>query len=191
MRTFTIKKMSALFALLIAASVMYAQMPDAISISPETATADDEITLTLDPSKACVPSGKNPVGSNKICMHSGYGTLTADWQGVVDWNKTGKDGGSTELTDNGDGTWSIKFTPKTFYGIDEGVIATKICCVFNGCDDWASEAKDNDGTGGCKDFFVPIKFASAKPSILFLIDCSFFAKYRLIRPHTSGFSSFN
>lgn len=170
MKTFT-KRLLAAFGLVMISAMMYAQMPDAISISPESATADDQITLTLTVSKACVPTGKNAV-SSRVCMHAGYGELSDpnSWQNVIDWDKQGKDSTKTELTDNGDGTFSITFTPKSYFGIDDGVIVSQINAVFNGCDAWASEAKDNDGSGGCMDFFIPIKYKSTKPSIGFKLN---------------------
>ncbi len=183
MKNFT-KTLLSIFGLMLIAGMAYSQMPDAITISPETATANDELTLTLNVSKACVPSGKNPVSqAGKVCMHSGYGDVAGNnWQNVVDWDKTGKDGTKTELTDNGDGTWSITFTPKDFYGIEDGVVATKITCVFNGCDNWASEAKDDDGSGGCTDFLVPIKFTNPNPSIGFKMNMNKLIKAGTLDP---------
>ncbi len=178
------KLLGSLLVMVLLNSWVMAQMPDAITITPETATADDELTLTLDVSKACVPSGKNSVDqAGKVCMHSGYGDIAGNtWQNVVAWDQAGKDGTPTQLTDNGDGTWSITFTPRKFYGIDEGVVVTKICAVFNGCDNWASEAKDHDGQGGCMDFFIPIKFTNPNPTIAFRLNMNKLIKNGTLDP---------
>jgi len=185
MKKFT-KFLSSLAALMLIAFWVSAQMPDAITISPETATSDDQLTITFDPSKACTPSGKNSLTTaSKICMHSGYGDIAGtNWQGVVDWDKLGKDNTPTELTKQGNGTWTITITPKTFYGIPEGVIVTKLTMVFNGCDNWASEGKDKDldNPPNCKDFFVPIKYKSLKPSILFKVNMNKLLKDGKIDP---------
>ena len=58
-------------SLLFTGSSIFGQMPEAITISPSDATGSDEITLTLDPSKACQPDGKGSViGADKVYMHS-------------------------------------------------------------------------------------------------------------------------
>ncbi len=85
-------------------------MPEAITISPEGATAFDEITLTFDANKSCTPDGKdNLLGLETIAMHSAMRFLS-DAAGAwgnngVDYNGTPGGEYDTRLTSNGDGTY--------------------------------------------------------------------------------------
>jgi hypothetical protein len=85
-------------------------------------------------------------------MHSGIGDDNNAWSfGVVgNW---GNDDGIGEMTDNGDDTWSITFTPQSYYGLNATQIsnATKMGMVFRSADG-TTELKDN----GCVDFIVNI-----------------------------------
>jgi hypothetical protein len=125
-----------------------------VSIDPPDATAWDEITLTLNANFSC-PAGDLD-DAEVVNIHSGITLNGAAWQNVVDFDATGANGQSAELTSNGDGTWSITFTPAEFYGVEEGDTVTAINCVFNGGAWDAGEAKDFDEEGNCVDFTIPL-----------------------------------
>jgi hypothetical protein len=135
-------------------------MPAAISIYPPDATAYDELTLTFDPTEACFLSG-SLIGTSQVFMHSGVSFNTGEnWQYVVDFNATGANNQSPELTDNGNSTWSITFTPFEFYGFEPGSVVTQICAVFND-GTWDKDGRDfEDGTTNCADFFIPLNFTT-------------------------------
>jgi hypothetical protein len=165
------KLFSVLFTLLAFAMLSHAQMPAAISISPEDATSDDQLTLTLTPDLACFQSG-TLAGVPIVYMHSGYGDIAGNiWQNVINYNGVGADGTPTTLSPNGDGTYSITYTPKTYYGIPDGVIVTKICAVFNN-GTWDKDARDFDPNNppNCMDFFIPLTYQSATPSFSFNVN---------------------
>jgi len=148
------------------------QMPDAIQISPESPTGLEEITLTFDPSKACVSSGKGSlVGAAQIGMHSSGvldGESPGSWDHVINFDQTGVDGTPPVLTPNGDGTYSITFTPSDFYGT--GVTEFKgITAVFNNGTNWDEEGKDFDNSS-CKDFYIPFKIVNDPPVDITLTD---------------------
>lgn len=131
-------------------------MPAAISIDPPDATAYDELTLTFDPTESCFTTG-TLVGATQVFMHSGVGLLTGEqWQYVVPFDTLGANGQSAELTNNGNGTWSITYTPFDFYGFEDGTVVPEICAVFNN-GTWDLEGKDFEpGTTNCMDFFIPL-----------------------------------
>lgn len=144
---------------------LFSQLPAAISIDPPDATAWEQMTLTYDPSKGCTPSGKGSlVGSSVIKMHSAcfYLENIDDWpswgQTTIDYNAVPKDGihMTTDLTPNGDGTYSITFTPGEYYGAPDGKPIMGLTMVFNG-GSWDKEGKDY-ASSGCKDFFVPLNY---------------------------------
>jgi len=172
-------------ALLVMAQMVLGQvtMPAAISISPSNGTAWDEITLKLDPTKACVPSGKGSViGAAVVKMHSaavlfdqkeGFESKSI-WGALgVDYDKVPKDGIHTapDLLPNGDGTYSITFVPADFYGVEEGSTVIGITAVFNG-GSWDNECKDfkNDA---CGDFFIPLTYVNPTPALKFKLDLTY------------------
>lgn len=124
-----------------------------VTISPSTATAWDEITLTLNANISC-PEGAL-LAADSVMMHSGVTINGQAWQNVVAFDGTGADGKKPKLTSNGDGTWSITFTPAAFYNIPVGSDVTAINCVFNAGAWSAGEGKAFDENGGCVDFVVP------------------------------------
>lgn len=158
-----------------------AQMPAAISIEPANATGWDEITLTLDASKACVPDGKQAVtNASTVRMHSAaflYNNLEnwgSSWGDPgIDYDATPKEEGFDfpTLTDNGDGTYSITFTPGIFYGVEEGSTIIGITAVFNG-GSWDFEAKDN-ADDGCGDFYIPLTYDPPTPALKFKLDLTY------------------
>lgn len=172
MRTFTVKFLSFFFAIFIG---MYAvaQMPAAITIEPEDATASDELTLTFNALEACTPEGKDDlVGLDQVYMHSAafeLGQTPNTWGNYgVDYNQTGANGQSPILTANGDETYSITFTPTEFYGVPEGAIITQLTAVFNG-GNWDAEGKDFV-EGECGDFYIPLTYASTDPKLAFIVN---------------------
>ncbi len=170
-----------LFILMVMAQWAIAQMPAAISIEPANATGWDEITLTLDASKACVPDGKQPVtAASKVKMHSAaflYDDID-NWQSAwggygVDYDADSKEETprQPELTDLGDSKYSITFTPGEFYGVPEGSTIIGITAVFNG-NSWDFEAKDN-ATDGCGDFYIPLSYDPPTPALKFKLDLTY------------------
>lgn len=170
-------------ALLVIARMMVGQvtMPPAITITPANGTAWDEITLTLDPTQACVPDGKGSViGASVVKMHSAaylYDYID-DWgttwgQYGIDYDKEPKDGIHTapDLLPKGDGTYSITFVPGDFYGVEEGSTIIGITAVFN-AGSWDNECKDF-GDDGCKDFYIPLAYVNPTPAFKFKLDLTY------------------
>lgn len=142
-----------------------AQMPAPITITPENATVYDEITLTIDTKQSCPAEALfNAVVVN---IHSGITINGNLWQKVIAFDQLGINGQSTELTYNGDSTWSIVYIPADFYGILPNESVTEINCVFNGGSWAAGEGKDFDAYQECIDFNVPI-LPGTPPEVPFL-----------------------
>ncbi|WP_458628693.1 alpha-amylase family glycosyl hydrolase [Winogradskyella sp. PC D3.3] len=122
-----------------------------VSLSVSAIEVDQPVTITVDVNS----TDSNCNGLNnptKVYMHSGIGNNSdAFGYGVVgNW---GLDDGVGEMTNNGDGTFSITITPQTYYGISQAQAdsATQIGMVFrNATGD--QELKDN----GCSDFIFPV-----------------------------------
>lgn len=169
------------FILAVMAQWAIAQMPAAISIDPANATGWDELTLTLDVSKACVPDGKQPVtAGSRVMMHSAAFLYENkdDWGSSwgsygIDYNANSKEDTprEPELTDNGDGTYSITLIPGKFYGVPEGSTIIGITAVFNG-GSWDYEAKDNAGDG-CGDFYIPLTYTEPTPALKFMVNLTY------------------
>jgi uncharacterized protein (TIGR02145 family) len=160
MKKFTYKTILSLVAVFLFSANVNAQMPDAISITPEGATAYDEITLTFNANLACTPDGKQDLlGLQEVFMHSAAFELgqPGGWGNyAVDFDATGANGQAPILTPNGDDTYSITFIPYDFYGFPLGTVITKIIAVFNN-GSWDAEGKDYV-EGGCGDFFIPLNY---------------------------------
>lgn len=78
---------------------------------------DQPVTITVDVnSNGSDCNGlSNP---NKVYMHSGVGDNTNPWGFNVIGN-WGQDDGIGEMTNNGDGTFSITITPQTYFGLTQ------------------------------------------------------------------------
>ncbi|MCK4406049.1 MAG: T9SS type A sorting domain-containing protein [Bacteroidales bacterium] len=152
----------------------YGKMPAAITITPENATAWDEITLTLDAKLSCPDSSL--FGADSVMMHSGV-TIDGDvWQNVVDFDALGANGQQPKLINNGDTTWSITYIPAEFYGIEAiaGLEVSQICCVFNAGSWGAGEGKDFDDEGNCTDFYIPLVFENNRRWAITFTPADFF-----------------
>lgn len=112
---------------------------------------DQPVTITVDAnSNGSDCNGlSNP---NKVYMHSGIGDNSNPWgfNVVGNW---GQDDGVGEMTNNGDGTFSITITPQTYFGLTQTQAdnATQIGMVFRN-EDGSQELKDN----GCEDYIFSI-----------------------------------
>ncbi len=122
-----------------------------ITTNPSTIEINQSVTITVDiNSSESDCNGMNSPG--KVYLHSGVGDDSNPWGFSVVGN-WGQDDGVGEMTDNGDGTWSISFLPEDYYGLTtaQANTATKMGLVFRS-EDGSQELKDN----GCTDFFLNI-----------------------------------
>jgi glycosidase len=122
-----------------------------ITTDPSTIEVDQAITITVDINSD--ESNCNGMNSpNKVYLHSGVGDDSDPWgyNVVGNW---GMDDGVGEMSDNGDGTWSITFIPEEYYNLtpSQASTVTKMGLVFRS-EDGSQELKDN----GCSDFFLNI-----------------------------------
>ena len=157
--------------IILSSASLSGQMPAAISIYPADATAFDTLTLTFDPAQACFQNGTLE-GSQSVAMHSGVSFIDGtDWNNVVAFDAQGVNGQSTQLTDNGDGTFSITYVPADFYGIPGGSIVTQICVVFNNGNNWNNDGRDFNSAGtSCIDFFIPLNYNITVPTAIFRVN---------------------
>lgn len=112
---------------------------------------DKPVTITVDINS----TDSNCNGFNtpsKVYIHAGIGDKTNafGFKAVGNW---GEDDGVGEMTSNGDGTYSITFTPQTYFSLTQVQIdtAAKIGMVFRN-EDGSQELKDD----GCNDFIYPV-----------------------------------
>ena len=122
-----------------------------VTISPTPFEVNQSITITVDAnSNATDCNGFN--NPTKVYMHSGIGDDSNAWgfNVVGNW---GQDDGVGEMTNNGDGTWSITIVPEIYYSLNttQASTATKMGMVFRNTDG-SQEFKDS----GCSDFFFDI-----------------------------------
>jgi glycosidase len=122
-----------------------------VTISPTPFEVNQSITITVDiNSSASNCNGlSNP---SKVYMHSGIGDDNDPWgfNVVGNW---GQDDGVGEMTNNGNGIWSITLTPETYYSLTpiQAQNALKMGMVFRN-ETGTQELKDN----GCSDFFFNV-----------------------------------
>ncbi|MCK5401118.1 MAG: T9SS type A sorting domain-containing protein [Flavobacteriaceae bacterium] len=121
-----------------------------VTITPSIFDVNQSITITVDTNSTATDCNgfSSPA---KVYIHTGVGPESNPWTYVIgNW---GQDDGVGEMTDNGDGTWSITFTPEAYYGLttEQASTITKMGMVFRN-EDGSQEFKDN----GCTDFFFNV-----------------------------------
>lgn len=138
-----------------------ADIPAAITLTPLNSNGKVPITITFDPAKACDNGVKTLVGETKIQMHSSahtpYFPLANGWGNysvTFDADPADTTHTTTDLTSNGDGTWSITFTPADFYAVPADSAIIGLSVVFNN-GSWDKEGKDSLGSA-CSDFKVSL-----------------------------------
>lgn len=121
-----------------------------VTITPTPFEVNQSITITIDANSTATNCNQfsNP---SKVYMHSGVGTDSNPWTYVIgNW---GQDDGVGEMTNNGNGTWSITITPETYYGLTttQAASITRMGMVFRN-ENGSQEFKAN----GCSDFFFDV-----------------------------------
>ena len=122
-----------------------------VTITPNPFEVDQSITITVDINSTATDCNgiNNP---SKVYLHSGIGDDNDPWgfNVVGNW---GQDDGIGEMTNNGNGTWSITFVPETYYNLSttQAQNAIKMGMVFRNADG-TQELK----ASGCSDFFFDV-----------------------------------
>jgi len=120
---------------------------------------DEAVTFTVNitTTGAC----NNIVNPAKVYMHAGIGNKTSAFAFDVVGN-WGMDDGVGEMTNNGDGTYSITIIPQNYFTLTQAQIdtASQIGMVFRS-EDELQELKLNE-SGSCKDFIFPIGAVQVK-----------------------------
>ncbi len=139
-------KKTLLISFLLLPLIFFAQ----VVTSPSPIEVASSVTITVDTNSTATDC--NGFSSpSKVYMHAGVGDDSNPWSFVVgNW---GLDDGVGEMTDNGDGTWSITLTPQSYFGLTsaEAEDITKMGMVFRN-EDGSQEFKDND----CVDFIFNV-----------------------------------
>lgn len=122
-----------------------------VTITPSAFEISDEITITVDVnSSASDCNGLNT--PSKVYMHAGIGddSNAFGYNVIGNW---GQDDGVGEMTNNGNGMFSITITPSTYYQItsEQQNSATQIGMVFRN-----PSGSEELKASGCKDFFFDI-----------------------------------
>ncbi len=107
-----------------------------VTVEPAAFNIDDEITVTFNANYG----NRELVGSNKVYMHGGVGTVdtqnpaSSAWTHVIgNW---GADDGVGELTEvsGKEGFWQIKLVPRTYYGLTDADDVYWLSMVFRNAD---------------------------------------------------------
>jgi len=119
--------------------------------NPSPVEINQSVTITVDINSTATDCNgfSNPT---KVYMHAGIGDDNNAWAYDVVGN-WGMDDGVGEMTDNGNGTYSITLTPNTYFNLTsaEESSATKMGMVFRN-EDGSQEFKKT----GCVDFILNI-----------------------------------
>ena len=122
-----------------------------ITIDPNPFEVDQSITITVDinSNDTNCNSINNP---SSVYMHAGIGDESSPWGYSVVGN-WGQDDGVGQMSDNGDGTWSITLIPEDYFGLNSSQASstTSMGMVFRN-EDGTQELKDQ----GCSDFFINV-----------------------------------
>ncbi len=105
-----------------------------VTINPSPILIDQSVTITVDiNSTATDCNGLN--NPTKVYAHLGVGD-DSDEYGIAVVGNWGQDDGIGEMTDNGNGTWSITFTPNTYFSLSsaEESNVSKMGMVFRNAD---------------------------------------------------------
>ena len=137
-----------LFSLLFFPLSFFSQV---LSYNPNPFEVNQQVTITVDiaSDETNCNSINNP---SSVYMHSGIGDDNSPWGFSVIGN-WGQDDGVGQMSDNGDGTWSITITPSDYFNLDtnQSSLATRMGLVFRN-EDGTQELKDD----GCSDFFLNV-----------------------------------
>ena len=122
-----------------------------VSFDIQAIEVNQPVTITLDSNSTATDCNgfDNPT---KVYMHSGIGDNTNAFGFSVTGNY-GQDDGIGEMSNNGDGTYSITIIPQNYYNLTQVQAdnATQIGMVFRN-EDGTQELKSNN----CSDFIFPI-----------------------------------
>ena len=135
------------FLLLLTNYTFFAQ----VTTNPSPIEVDQSVTITVDTNSAETDcNGLN--GVSKVYIHTGIGDDSSAWgfEVIGNW---GQDDGVGEMTNNGDGTFSITFVPKNYFGLTntQASSATKMGMVFRSADGTKELKAD-----GCSDFILNV-----------------------------------
>lgn len=89
-----------------------------VATNPSPIEVNVPVTITVDANSVATDCNgfNNPT---KVYAHLGIGNDADPWGFDVIGN-WGQDDGVGEMTDNGDGTWSITITPNTYFNLTAG-----------------------------------------------------------------------
>ena len=87
-----------------------------ISFEPDPFEVNQQVTITVDinSSETNCNSISNP---ESVYMHAGIGDDSSPWGFSVIGN-WGQDDGIGQMSDNGNGTWSITIVPEDYFGLN-------------------------------------------------------------------------
>lgn len=138
-----------LYLSLFICSLSFAQV---VTFDVGSIEVDEPVTITLDINNMTDTDCNGFNNPSKVYMHSGIGDNSNAFAFSVIGNY-GVDDGIGQMTDNGDGTYSITIIPEVYYGLTsaQASTATQIGAVFRN-EDGSQELKAD----GCADFFFPV-----------------------------------
>lgn len=123
-----------------------------VSLDVSTIEVDQPVTITVDTNNFTDTNCNGLNNPSKVYMHSGIGdnSNAFGFNVIGNW---GQDDGVGEMTNNGDGTFSITITPQTYYSLSQAQAdaATQMGIVFRNADG-TEELKDD----GCNDYIFPV-----------------------------------
>ena len=112
-----------------------------ITIEPNPFEVNQSVTITVDinSNDTNCNSISNP---DSVYMHAGIGDDNSPWGYSVVGN-WGQDDGVGQMSDNGNGTWSITIVPEDYFGLTAAQVssATSMGMVFRN-EDGTQELKD-------------------------------------------------
>lgn len=122
-----------------------------VTVNPNPILVNQPVTITVDITASTCNSIVNPA---KVYAHLGVGN-ESDEYGIKVVGNWGQDDGVGEMTNNGDGTWSITITPSTYFNLTatEETEVTKMGLVFRNPNGSQELKLDN---GGCQNFVFDV-----------------------------------
>ncbi len=148
---------SAVTSLLVGTTAMAQVAFSGITVTPVGATADQEITITVNPNQTCPTAAADPnktlATSTFVRMHGGVRIDGANWQNVVEAINNSEPTNITGFTLE-NGVWIKRLTPRIYFNITDPLTRIDaITFVLNGGPEgnmWDREGKgcNADGTNG-------------------------------------------
>lgn len=144
-------RLKLLLSMLLIASAAINLSAQAVKGFKNVGNKADSIRIEFDAARACKPAAKTSLTlATKVYFHSGAGKTTF-WEKII--GNPGQDDGVGQMTNAGNGKWTISMNLKTYYNYLATDTVRFIGAYFRNGD---SSGEGKDSSNACGDFLLTI-----------------------------------